>query len=383
MTNFHNPDNNSPSEALREANARIQQALKEQATTLDLGNLGLTELPESLGQLTQLHILHIYYNELTSLPESLGQLTQLRALTLFVNQLTSLPESLGQLKELLTLYIDRNQLTSLPESLGQLTKLSSLEASNNRLTSLPEGLRNLKSLEELYLHGNEQLGLPAEVLGPTYSDVYDKHTQPANPADILDYYFRVRGDEGKRPLNEAKLILVGRGAVGKTSLVNRLVHESFKPDEKKTEGICITDWSLVLNGNENVRLNVWDFGGQEIMHATHQFFLTQRSIYLLVLNGREGFEDADAEYWLKLIESFGGGSPVIVVLNKIKEHAFDVNRRALEQKYPVRDFIKTDCADGIGIDELRKAIERETDRLEHLRDAFPASWFSIKEQLAQ
>src|SRR5712692_6597338 len=126
------------------------------------------------------------------------------------------------------------------------------------------------------------------------------------------------------------------------------------------------------------------FGGQEIMHATHQFFLTERSVYLLVLNGREGGEDADAEYWLKLIESFGGESPVIIVLNKIKEHPFDVNRRALRQKYPgIRDFIRTDCGDATGLKQLRKAIERETDCLEHLRDAFPASWFTIKDRLAR
>ena len=187
---------------------------------------------------------------------------------------------------------------------------------------------------------------------------------------------------GKRPLNEAKLILVGRGGVGKTSIVNQLVHNIFKP-EKKTEGIKITGWPLTLNTNENVRLNIWDFGGQEIMHHTHQFFLTQRSLYLLVLNGREGQEDADAEYWLKLIESFGGESPVIIVLNKIKEHPFDVNRRALQQKYPmIRDFIKTDCESGTGLKQLRKAIERETDRLEHLRDAFPSAWFAIKDKLA-
>jgi hypothetical protein len=37
---------------------------------------------------------------------------------------------------------------------------------------------------------------------------------PAKPAAVLDYYFRARGGE-KHPLNEAKLILVGRGAVGK------------------------------------------------------------------------------------------------------------------------------------------------------------------------
>ena len=99
------------------------------------------------------------------------------------------------------------------------------------------------------------------------------------------------------------------------------------------------------------RLHVWDFGGQEIMHSTHQFFLTQRSLYLLVLNGRQGHEDADAEYWLNLIDSFGEDSPVIVVLNKIKEHPFDLNRRGLMQKFGiVRDFIETDCEDGTGID---------------------------------
>ena len=68
-------------------------------------------------------------------------------------------------------------------------------------------------------------------------------------------------------------------------------------------------------------MNVWDFGGQEIMHSTHQFFLTERSLYLVVLNGRDGLEDEDAHYWLKMVESFGEGSPAIVVLNKIKEHA--------------------------------------------------------------
>jgi internalin A len=324
---------------------------------LDMSGFGLTELSENIGQLTELNELNLNGNQLTALPESIGQLTQLQRL-----------------------YLDNNQLTALPESIGQLTELKELNLNGNQLTVLPESLRKLKSLEGLYLHGNDALGLPAEVLGTTRQDVWSRKATPTNPAAILEYYFRVRG--GKRPLNEAKLILVGRGAVGKTSIVNQLVYGLFK-EEKKTEGIKITDWRIHLHTNEDVRLNVWDFGGQEIMHATHQFFLTQRSLYLLVLNGREGGEDADAEYWLKLIDSFGGESPVIVVLNKIKEHPFDLNRRALQQKYPaIRDFIKTDCEDGTGLKQLRQAIERETDRLEHLRDAFPASWFTIKDKLA-
>jgi internalin A len=274
----------------------------------------------------------------------------------------------------------------LPEFIDQLTQLRVLTLEGNKLTKLPESLLNLRKLEELYLHDNKSLGLPAEVLGfDRRGRQSAREAKPVKPAEILEYYFRTRRGE-RRPLNEAKLILVGRGAVGKTSIVNRLVHKTFK-DEKKTEGIRITEWPVTVGKKkDDVRLNVWDFGGQEIMHATHQFFLTERSLYLLVLSGREGGEDAEAEYWLKLIQSFGGNSPVIVVLNKIKEHPFDVNRSALQQKYPfIRHFIRTDCKatkDGIGIAELRRIVLRETDKLEHLRDAFPASWFSIKDKLA-
>jgi internalin A len=221
--------------------------------------------------------------------------------------------------------------------------------------------------------------LPPEVLGPDWVEVQLNQIKSARPADILEYYFRSRQS---RPLNEAKLILVGRGGAGKTSLVNRLLHGGFDKDERKTPGISITPWELAL-GDEKVQLNIWDFGGQEIMHATHQFFLTERSLYLLVVNAREGEQDANIEYWLRLIESFGAQSPVLVVINKVKDHPFDLNRRGLQEKFPaIRGFIQTDCEDATGIEELQRAIERETDRLEHLRDPFPASWFSIKRHLS-
>jgi internalin A len=348
----------TPEGNLAEAMARIKQPGRNNDAILVLDDLRLTELPEFIAHLTYLEGLYLDNNLLTELPEFVGRLTLLKALS-----------------------VSNNRLTELPESIGHLTLLKELYLDGNRLTKLPESLLNLTQLELLELHGNKALGIPAEVLG---SD-WDSDDEWTSPREILEYYFRTRSGE-KRPLNEAKLILVGRGAVGKTSIVNRLVHRTFK-DEKKTEGIKITDWPLTVGRKkEDVRLNVWDFGGQEIMHATHQFFLTERSLYLLVLSGREGGEDAEAEYWLKLIQSFGGHSPVVVVLNKIKEHPFDVNRSALQRKYPfIREFVRTDCKagkDGVGIAELRRLVVRETDKLEHLRDAFPANWFTIKDKLA-
>ena len=184
-------------------------------------------------------------------------------------------------------------------------------------------------------------------------------------------------DAKRRPLNEVKVILVGDGGAGKTSLRKRLTGEPFDPKEPKTHGVLIHDW----NAND-VRVHFWDFGGQEIMHATHQFFLSQRSLYLVVLDGRR---EEDAEYWLKHVQSFGGDSPVLVVLNKIDENpTFDANRPLLTGKYPaIRDFFRVSCKPkrGGGIAELKKRLKRELARVEMARSNWPGSWFDVKQKL--
>jgi internalin A len=228
---------------------------------------------------------------------------------------------------------------------------------------------------------------PASALavGPSDSIVQEFKRSLTQVPPALTLLRRAKSPQGRtdnmRPLNEGKLILVGRGEVGKTSLVRRLVENDFRGDESKTQGINITSWPIDCAG-ETLRLNMWDFGGQEIMHATHQFFLTERSLYLLVLNGREGGEDLDAEYWLKHIESFGGDSPVIVVQNKIGQHSFDLNYRGLQGRYPqIRGFVKTDCRDGTGLAELRAAIQDAVGRMPEVRMTFPSDWFAVKERL--
>jgi len=372
-----------------------------QLTELNLGANQLTELPPEIWQLTQLKTLYLYVNRLASLPPEIGKLKQLKTLYLYVNRLASLPPEIGKLKQLerlglqenqLTLlppeikqltqlkglYLDNNQLKSLPPEIGNLTQLMELDLSGNQLTALPPEIQRLENLEQLYLHDNPSLNLPQEVLGPTWSEV-SVEKKPEAPKAILDYYFRTRG--GRWPINEAKLILVGRGEVGKTCIKNRLVNNIFE-DTSKTQGIQISDWKVRVD-RDDVRLNIWDFGGQEIMHATHQFFLTERSLYLLTLNGREGGEDYDAEYWLKLIESFAGDSPVIIVLNKISQHPFDLNYRGLQAKYPqIRGFVKTDCKTPTGIKELHDRIVQALGEMKSVKADFPSAWFAIKDALS-
>lgn len=184
----------------------------------------------------------------------------------------------------------------------------------------------------------------------------------------------------RKRVNEAKILFVGQGSVGKTSLIKQIHSGCFNSEETKTEGISIVHFKL----DSVISLNIWDFGGQEIMHATHQFFLTKRSLYLLVLDSRLTQEENRVEYWLKIIQSFGGESPVLIVGNKIDQHPLDIDRTGLQKKYPnIVGILETSAATGTGIEELKAAIADQVNNLPHVRDLLPETWFTVKTKLEE
>jgi len=134
--------------------------------------------------------------------------------------------------------------------------------------------------------------------------------------------------------------------------------------------------------DETIRLNIWDFGGQEIMHATHQFFLTKRSIYLLILDNRQNEQQNRLEYWLKIIQAFGGNSPIIIVGNHLDEHVLDLNKRILSSKYKtIKAIVSISCKDGRGLDTLKKKLAEVISQLTHVNDPLPLAWFNLKARL--
>lgn len=310
------------------------------------------------------------------------QLTNLQWLYLGGNQISTIPDSLARLTNLRNIGLSENQISAIPRSLASLKKLEWLDLSENRLTTVPDSLAGLSALSALFLHGNPGLGVPDEILGPKSREFFNG--KPAKPPREILAYLSGIGDA--RPLNEAKLIMVGQGSVGKSSLVEKLVTGKFKPGKRATEGIKISDWTCQLSAKDRVMVHIWDFGGQEMMHATHQFFLTQRSLYLLVLNRRQGGIDRGADYWFRLIRAFGGkDAPVIVALNKQKSEPFDVNRGGWLEKYAgnIKGFVETDCTDSKSIERLEQKIQEELQDLKSIKASFPRRWFAIKGELSQ
>jgi internalin A len=352
---------------------------------LDLSGLKLSTLPEAIGQLSQLLKLDLSGNQLSWLPEVIGQLSRLQVLDLSHNQLSTLPEAIGRLSQLQKLSLYDNGLNMLPKAIGQLSQLRELDLSSNELSTLPETVRSLERLEKLFLQRNPGLGLPDEVLGPTVREVdSSQRRSPKLAREILDYYFATRGAQG-RALREVKLVVVGRGGAGKTSLIKRLKGEPFDPHEGETHGINIRELELAC-ADGPVQARVWDFGGQHVLHAMHEFFLTARSLYLLVLGERDDMAERDAAYWLQLIRSYAGPAPVVVALNKSGGRVREMDRRSLQEKYgPILAWVPTECSEldprKSGIGALSVALTKATDGMEEVRRLFPAKWFDIKKWL--
>jgi internalin A len=362
---------------LSEAKLKVAKAVENNAKELQLGsfdsqkklsNEDLAELLPEILKLKSLEVLNLNYNHLIKFDKEFAKLENLRVLDLSNNQLAEFDADFAKLKHLQKLSLNYNQLTKFDANFAKLENLQVLDLRDNPLP------------------------FPAEIL-----------SECENPKRILNFivHYYDAQEKGKlRPLNEAKIVVVGEANVGKTSVINRLLHNKFI-QTSSTHGIEIHRWENVeLEDKEKVQLNVWDFGGQEIMHATHQFFFTKRTVYILVINARENEDTNKTEEWLQRIQNLSQNSPVFIVGNKIDENNrgtdrtslgyFDIERKRLLEKFPnlIKGFygvssVVWEKRFDFLFEDFRKALISEIGKLGEIHKEFPANWFDIKAQLEE
>ncbi|MCP2732032.1 COR domain-containing protein, partial [Limnofasciculus baicalensis] len=271
----------------------------------------------------------------------------------------------------------RNQIKEIPESLAQLTNLTKLYLWGNQISELPHTLTNLRKLTILHLENNP-LSIPPETLRQGWGE---NGWEPGNPQSILNYYFTTRNPEETQTLYEAKLLLVGEGGSGKTSLANKILNPEYqlKPEteDTSTEGIDILKWEFTTANGKQYRINIWDFGGQEIYHQTHQFFLTERSLYLLVADSRK--EDTDHYFWLQIIQLLSKNSPVILIQNEKQDRTCNLNLNQLRGEFAnLRDTLPINLATNRGLTELQSELQHQLEKLIPNGIPFPNKWFAVR-----
>lgn len=124
----------TPIDAAEEARKIIES---KNPFALDLSEQGLTKVPDSVFEKTDLESLNLSHNTLSgALQAEVRQLQNLKSLDLSANNFTGVPAEIGQLKNLEVLNLSHNQLTGLPYELGNLSKLKILNLRGNNYSKV-------------------------------------------------------------------------------------------------------------------------------------------------------------------------------------------------------------------------------------------------------
>ncbi|CAH0558750.1 unnamed protein product [Brassicogethes aeneus] len=275
--------------------------------------------------------------------------------------------------------------------------LSMLDVSNNLLKEIPYNIYELGNLSVLNISGNldvnelpPQMGLLSRLWnlntrGCSLQDPLKSmiDSKKYKTMDIIGYLKSVLEDA--RPYARMKLMIVGVQGIGKTSLLEQLRQEGVsrrRPEHwakrmgnkninvktsrgtnMSTVGVDIGDWmyekKLKSQSHGPVLFRTWDFGGQKEYYATHQYFLSKRSLYLVVWKITDGHRGInEILQWLVNIQARAPNSPVIIVgthYDLIQEFSPNISE---EYQQIIRDrFINIVDAEKCGLPRVLDTIE--------------------------
>lgn len=115
-----------------------------------------------------------------------------------------------------------------------------------------------------------------------------------------------------------KIILIGDGGAGKTSLVNQFVHRKFSSIYKTTIGVDITPYQVsVEETGENIRFVLWDMSGQAHFARFRSRFYSGTSGALVVYDLTNAASYRNIQSWIKECHvSCKRNIPIIIIGNK-------------------------------------------------------------------
>lgn len=244
---------------------------------------------------------------------------------------------LGENPDLEYLDLSCSGLITIPDDVRKLKKLIHMDMSNLSLEDLPDWIPELKldftfCNDGINLRGTNVIGTDMQLFNEKVDDQgfgdYQKRIQ---------IWFEDRKNAVAKPLNEVKVVFLGDGGAGKSHIIARLLQNGEQTTDFpniSTPGITVQDKTYDI-GDRSMNVHYWDFGGQEILHSMHRMFLTKRTLYVVVVNVRDGNQDERARYWLHNLKSFADGAPVLLVLNQMDMNKnASINEEDLRKLYP-------------------------------------------------
>jgi GTPase SAR1 family protein len=172
-------------------------------------------------------------------------------------------------------------------------------------------------------------------------------------------------------LSRQRVMIVGPGNAGKSTLVHRLMTGAFTPNQfSMTDGVSMKDWVLKTTPEgapvTEIHLSLWDFGGQEMYLHTHPLLFSDKTIYLLVCDPRSTTHLRQLGSYLFNIRSRAqrgdaAAAPIILITTHSSEVDDRETRRLLLDELESVDFVShhsVDSSTGEGIEDLKLCLAK-------------------------
>jgi WD40 repeat protein/GTPase SAR1 family protein len=148
----------------------------------------------------------------------------------------------------------------------------------------------------------------------------------------------VRADpqaEATRRYVNAKVVLIGEGAVGKTSLAHRLIEDCYVVRDR-THGMNVWPLDVPLPPEATLQREalLWDLAGQEDYRLIHRLFLEETALALLLINPQKDDPFAEAGDWLKSLETAASDErrvPRLLVFSQIDVGGMKIGNVKIER----------------------------------------------------
>jgi len=135
-----------------------------------------------------------------------------------------------------------------------------------------------------------------------------------------------------------KVVLLGEGRVGKTSILLRYIHNSF--DQKQTSTFQASYQEKIINiGNNSVTLSIWDTAGQERFHALAPIYYRDSNAAVLVFDITDLTSFKKVQHWIEELRKIVGRDIVLIIA---------ANKSDLEAKRQVSEHEVASYADSVG-----------------------------------
>ena len=355
---------------------------------------------ENLKNLTELNLFNNQIQDITPI-EHLRNLTELH---LYNNQIQDITP-IEHLKELEKLYLSYNQIQDITP-IKHLKNLTVLHLSGNQIQDITP-IEHLKKLTQLILSKNPIKNIPTNILNSSAQEIIrwlnENQKQP---------------EHKKQPLKDIKVLLLGNTNIGKSNLLFLWQQQYKKLDGRKkypedsdsTHGLV---YEVFSKTKDSTQLHIWDFGGQDYFHATHQLFFSPDALHVVLWAKQHTtrLEDETVfqlEYWLRCAEQLSKGTNTIETVlvenhidsktkNGIEYHTHFPESTQLSKfavysphdtddaKTATSDFVINTCSVSLlkkqRINGLFEILEERIDHIQR-KNKHPKVYIDIRDQLA-